>query len=117
MTGKPAIFHLQPFSASGTETERTGGCGKHEDLTKEQGDFADRYFEENVYPVLTPMAVDSSRPFPLIRNKSLNIGALIAKKDDPEKKGRFCDRTGSFCTAPSGTSAGWKGWRKTGDPS
>ena len=58
----------------------------HEDLTKEQGDFADRYFEENVYPVLTPMAVDSSRPFPLIRNKSLNIGALIAKKDDPEKK-------------------------------
>ena len=61
----------------------------HEDLTKEQGDFADRYFEENVYPVLTPMAVDSSRPFPLIRNKSLNIGALIAKKDDPEKKVDF----------------------------
>ena len=58
----------------------------HEDLTKEQGAFVDRYFEENVYPVLTPMAVDSSRPFPLIRNKSLNIGALIAKKDDPEKK-------------------------------
>ena len=35
---------------------------------------------ENVYPVLTPMAVDSSRPFPLIRNKSLNIGALIRNK-------------------------------------
>ena len=30
--------------------------------------------------MLTPMAVDSSRPFPLIRNKSLNIGALLAKK-------------------------------------
>ena len=40
--------------------------------------FVDRYFEENVYPVLTPMAVDSSRPFPLVRNKSLNIGALVA---------------------------------------
>ena len=26
-------------------------------------------FKENVYPVLTPMAVDSSRPFPLVRNK------------------------------------------------
>ena len=34
----------------------------------------------NVYPVLTPMAVDSSRPFPLIQNKSLNIGALIKDK-------------------------------------
>ena len=47
--------------------------------------FVDRYFEENVYPVLTPMAMDSSRPFPLIRNKTLNIGALISKKD---KKGK-----------------------------
>ena len=52
----------------------------HEDLTKEQAAFVDRYFEDNVYPVLTPMAVDSSRPFPLIRNKSLNIGALLKKK-------------------------------------
>lgn len=54
----------------------------HEKLTKEQADYADRYFEENVYPVLTPMAVDSSRPFPLIRNKSLNIGALLRKKGE-----------------------------------
>ena len=34
---------------------------KHEDLTKEQAEFVDKYFEEEVYPVLTPMAVDSSR--------------------------------------------------------
>lgn len=58
---------------------------KHEDLTKEQKEYVDRYFEESVYPVLTPMAMDSARPFPLIRNKTLNIGALISKKD---KKGR-----------------------------
>lgn len=58
---------------------------KHEDLTKEQQEYVDRYFEESVYPVLTPMAMDSARPFPLIRNKTLNIGALISKKD---KKGR-----------------------------
>lgn len=56
----------------------------HEDLSKEQGAFVDQYFEENVYPVLTPMAMDSSRPFPLIRNKSLNIGALISKKGETE---------------------------------
>lgn len=52
----------------------------HEDLTPEQGEFVDRYFREEVYPVLTPMAVDSSRPFPLVRNKSLNIAALLKKK-------------------------------------
>jgi len=52
----------------------------HEKLSKEQAEFADQYFEENVYPVLTPLAVDSSRPFPLIRNKTLNIGALLKKK-------------------------------------
>lgn len=54
---------------------------RHEELTEEEGKFVDRFFEENVYPVLTPMAVDSSRPFPLIRNKSLNIGALVKKKN------------------------------------
>ncbi len=53
---------------------------KHEQLSLEEGAFIDGYFEDNVYPVLTPMAVDSSRPFPLIRNKSLNLGALVTKK-------------------------------------
>lgn len=52
----------------------------HEDLNKQEKEFVDRYFSEYVYPVLTPMAVDSSRPFPLIRNKSLNLGALVRKK-------------------------------------
>ena len=52
----------------------------HEDLTPEEAEYVDRYFEKSVYPVLTPMAVDSSRPFPLIRNKSLNIAALVKKK-------------------------------------
>ncbi len=59
---------------------------EHEELNEEQKQFVDRYFVDNVYPVLTPMAMDSSRPFPLIRNKSLNIGALISKKD--KKKGK-----------------------------
>ncbi len=59
---------------------------QHEDLTKAQKKYVDEYFEEDIYPVVTPMAMDSSRPFPLIRNKSLNIGALISKKD--RKKGK-----------------------------
>ena len=58
---------------------------QHEELTVDEAAFVDSYFEENVYPVLTPMAVDSSRPFPLIRNKSLNIAALVSKKDNKEE--------------------------------
>jgi polyphosphate kinase len=57
----------------------------HEDLSEEEGQFVDSYFERDVYPVLTPMAVDSSRPFPLIRNKSLNIAALLKKKSGEEE--------------------------------
>jgi len=52
----------------------------YSDLSPELRKKADEYFERDVYPVVTPMAVDSSRPFPLIKNKSLNIGALLSKK-------------------------------------
>lgn len=55
-------------------------------LTQEEGEYVDQYFHENVYPVLTPMAFDSSRPFPLIRNKTLNIAALLKKKNSQEEE-------------------------------
>lgn len=61
----------------------------YEELNEVQADYADRYFEETVYPVLTPMAVDASRPFPLIRNKSLNIAALLMKKGDKKEELEF----------------------------
>ncbi|MCR4739346.1 MAG: RNA degradosome polyphosphate kinase [Lachnospiraceae bacterium] len=53
---------------------------RHEQLNDAQKEYVDDYFMSSIYPVLTPMAVDSSRPFPLIRNKTLNIGALLSKK-------------------------------------
>lgn len=54
-------------------------------LSKAQKDFINHYFDKQVYPVLTPMAVDASRPFPLIANKSLNIGAIL---EGDKKKGK-----------------------------
>lgn len=54
---------------------------EHEKLKQSECAYVDRYFKNCVYPVLTPMAVDASRPFPLIRNKTLNIAALLQKKD------------------------------------
>ena len=62
------------------ETEGLKLVKRYEDLSEKQAKYVDKYFEKDVYPVLTPMAVDSSRPFPLIRNKTLNIGALIHDK-------------------------------------
>ena len=57
---------------------------KYGELTEKQRAFVSEYFHNEVYPVLTPMAVDSSRPFPLIQNKVLNICALVKnnKSDD-----------------------------------
>lgn len=66
------------------EQEKVTILTSHKKLSKEQKKFVDEYFMKNVYPVLTPMAVDSSRPFPLIRNKTLNIASLIRKKGEAE---------------------------------
>ena len=60
-----------------------------EELTAEQQEFVDKYFEETVYPVLTPMAVDASRPFPLIRNKTLNIATFLLKKGEKKKEENY----------------------------
>ena len=63
----------------------------YENLSDKQSKYVDRYFTDEVYPVLTPMAVDSSRPFPLIRNKTLNIGAILRMKKDKAAGGQFRD--------------------------
>jgi len=59
----------------------------HDDeLDTNEKNFINEYFDEFVYPVLTPMAVDASRPFPLVRNKTLNIAALIRKRKEETSK-------------------------------
>ena len=55
------------------------------DLSPTQLEWLSGHFDSFIYPVLTPMAVDSGRPFPLIQNKSLNIGVLI--EEDEESSG------------------------------
>ncbi len=58
----------------------------YSELTEAQQDYARRFFEESVYPVLTPLAVDPGRPFPHISNLSLNLCILIR---DPQGEERF----------------------------
>jgi polyphosphate kinase len=76
-------FQYNTFNKSLTPILKDKGIiiyEKYEDLNQEQLKYVDTFFMSQVYPVLTPMAFDASRPFPLIRNKSLNIAALIEKK-------------------------------------
>jgi len=49
-------------------------------LGREDHDRMTKYFDENVYPVLTPLAVDPGHPFPMISNLSLNIAVYV--RDD-----------------------------------
>jgi len=45
----------------------------YSELNEQQRATAERYFRTTIYPILTPMAIDSSRPFPLLNNRTINI--------------------------------------------
>jgi polyphosphate kinase len=49
----------------------------YEETTPEQKEYLIHYFTETVYPVLTPMAIDPGRPFPLLTNMALNLGVRL----------------------------------------
>jgi polyphosphate kinase len=53
------------------------------DLSQEQRNYLHDYFEEQVFPVLTPLAVDPSHPFPYISNLSLSLVVVVR---DPQTK-------------------------------
>ena len=56
------------------------------DLGGSQLEWLSGHFDRFLYPVLTPMAVDSGRPFPLIQNKTLNLGVLL---EEPQEEQGF----------------------------
>ncbi|MDT6980156.1 RNA degradosome polyphosphate kinase [Levilactobacillus zymae] len=57
-----------------------------QDLTADQRRFIEHYFNNEISPALTPMAVDSSRPFPFIGNNTLNIALRLHKAGDKHDK-------------------------------
>jgi len=58
-------------------------------LTKPQLDKVNAYFNEVIYPVLTPLALDPGHPFPHISNLSLNLAIVIKDKKGHEKFARL----------------------------
>ena len=57
------------------------------DLSELGKDWLEEYYREVVYPVLTPMAVDASRPFPFLANKTLNLAVELIKADGEHSMG------------------------------
>lgn len=53
-----------------------------DELKGSQRQKLDTYFDKFIFPVLTPLAVDTSRPFPLLANKSLNIAVRLSKEGE-----------------------------------
>lgn len=73
-----------------------------EELTGGQRAFVDTWFDDTVFPVLTPLAIDAGRPFPVVANRSLNIcvrlkrlqaegSVLFAVVQVPSILGRFLE--------------------------
>ena len=59
------------------------------DLNQEQRTYINSYFEDYIFPVLTPLAVDPSHPFPYISNLSLNLAVVLK---DPQIDGELFAR-------------------------
>lgn len=64
---------------------------KVRDLNDSQREALETYFDEHIFPVLTPMAIDAYRPFPMLLNKSINLAVVLedtAKEVDSEQRTR-----------------------------
>jgi polyphosphate kinase len=56
------------------------------ELDAEEQEHLTKYFDANVYPVLTPLAVDPGHPFPMISNLSLNIAVTVRDETSGEER-------------------------------
>ncbi|MBD1381272.1 RNA degradosome polyphosphate kinase [Metabacillus arenae] len=56
-----------------------------EELNEKQVNQLEEYFDEQVFPVLTPLAIDAYRPFPMLLNKSLNMAVILEDEDEIEE--------------------------------
>ncbi len=54
------------------------------ELTKSALEKLDQHFERDIFPVLTPIAIDPAHPFPHLRNKAINVGFMF-RQDNPSE--------------------------------
>ncbi len=59
---------------------------RYAELSAADQKIADEYFEEQVFPILTPLAVDPGHPFPYISDLSLNLGVRVRRSGDDRSR-------------------------------
>ena len=68
--------------------ENLAACGYRkvdfDKLTKEDEHFWKKYFQSELFPILSPQIVDSRHPFPFLRNKEIYLGVLLREKHSAE---------------------------------
>ena len=69
---------------------------RYETLSRHEKESLQEYFTEKVFPVLTPLAVDPSHPFPYISPLSVNIGLMVHAPGDVKFIGRRKDAASRF---------------------
>ncbi len=89
------------------------------ELNQEQRQYLQNYFEDQIFPVLTPLAVDPSHPFPYISNLSLSLAVvlkhpetdeeLFARVKVPQVLPRFIQMPTNLCSKSSDGSCHWTG--------
>lgn len=57
------------------------------ELSEKGRRWLDAYYQEEIFPVLTPMAVDASRPFPFLANKTLNLAVELTNQEGENSMG------------------------------
>lgn len=57
------------------------------ELSEKGRRWLEAYYQEEIFPVLTPMAVDASRPFPFLANKTLNLAVELTKQEGEDSMG------------------------------
>lgn len=57
------------------------------ELSEKGRRWLEAYYQEEIFPVLTPMAVDASRPFPFLANKTLNLAVELTNQEGEESMG------------------------------
>ncbi|MCS6985228.1 MAG: polyphosphate kinase 1 [Leptospiraceae bacterium] len=55
------------------------------ELTKKDEEMVERLFRSEIFPVLTPLAIDPGHPFPRLANRSLNLGVLLSRPENPNQ--------------------------------
>lgn len=60
-----------------------------EQLGEQARTYIQQYYQQHIFPVLTPLAVDASHPFPMLGNCSLNVAVLLESEEDDVEEARF----------------------------